>query len=86
MDNKDLLESLMSLSIQGAKEELQRQIDRGEINPTFLAQVTAMLKHHEVKADIRDKKDLRTMGRDIKANRDLLLGKVTEDLNDVTIN
>ena len=41
-DNKALLEALMSLSIQGAKEELQRQIDRGEINPTLLAHVTAM--------------------------------------------
>ena len=81
---KELLELLASLQIEGAVKEMQKQLESKEgLNPQFMAQVTALLKHHEVKADIREVEDLNDIkARAIKANQALLdsVNKEDEDV------
>lgn len=84
MGNKELLELLASLQIEGMVKEMERQLDSAEgIDPRFLAQVTSLLKHHEVKADIREVSDLKDIKEEaIKANQ-ALLDSVREEEEDV---
>jgi len=73
MDMKELLQEIMQLQIKGVKEELARQVKDEMLDHKFLAQVTAMLKQHDVKADIREKEDLTAIAERMKAQRDKLL-------------
>lgn len=73
---KELLQDIMRLQIKGTKEELERQIEEGMLDHKFLAQVTALLKQHDVKADLRDKEDLDAIAERMQAQRAKLLGRV----------
>lgn len=77
--NKELLELLASLQIQGAVAEMERQVDAKEVDARFLAQVTAMLKHHEVKADIKEVSDLNEMREKAKKANQAILDRVRGD-------
>lgn len=88
-NNKDLLERLASLQIELTVKELERWLEDGDaffFDPKVMAQVTTLLKHHEVKADLKEVQDLSALQKRIISNSEALLNKVNGDDTDEYVN